>query len=865
MSEEDKTLVQNAESVGGNSEDEFVSGTVLANRYRIVALLGRGGMGAVYKAEDLKLAQTVALKFLPDNFQTDPAALERFHSEVRHARQVSHPNVCRVFDIGEIDGRHFISMEFVDGDDLSSLLTRVGRLSSERAVEISRQLCVGLEAIHNAGILHRDFKPANIIIDSKGKARITDFGIAGVEAEIANDPLRAGTPAYMSPEQISGKNVSAKSDIYALGLVLYEIFTGKPAFQSDSIPDLIRKQRTETPTNPSVFVKGIDPLVESVIAACIEKDPKDRPESALHVAMALPGGNPMQMALDAGKTPTPEMIAASPKKGALTPLVAATLLATVVLGIVFVTATSKGAFLHRMVPLEKSPEVLSQRSRELVEKFGYRVVDSYSAFVNESGYVDFLRENDPAPERWQKLSTAQPAVTQFWYRSSPEPLVPVGNRKVTFSDPENTVPGMARLRLDTKGRLIFFGGVPPRIDEPGGTQTEFDWVGVFKEAGFDLPTFERVEPQLTPPQAFDDRRAFSGHYPDESDIAIRVEAAAYRGKLVSLEIVEPWTVTPGQTSHQSNSLPSLILLSIYFGVLVVSAWLAAKNIRQGRSDVKGAFRVAIFIFAARMIIWAFATHHVGSFSEGTLLVSGLQAALYWAGMAGFIYLAFEPYLRRSAPERIISWTRLLAGAWRDPLVGRDILIGGAAAMVISVVMILLTYVFPTWQGRPMYFLIVISGQGPGSAIFTGPGGFPDMFLDKVTESLLGAFIFMFLLLFFSLLLRRKWLGTAAVCLLAGGLFLPGFIAQGQPAIELAAYILFIPWTILLASRFGVLAFISYLVFADFVNRPITSDLTAWYASEFILFALALLVLAVFGFYTSTAGQKLWKGKLFAES
>jgi serine/threonine-protein kinase len=178
----------------------LLAGTVLAGRFRILGLIGKGGMGEVYKAEDIKLSQTVALKFLPAILQNDKAALERFHAEVRHARQVSHVNVCRVFDIGEIDGRHFLSMEFVDGDDLSSLLKRVGRLTSERAVEISRQLCVGLAAIHNAGILHRDFKPANIIIDSKGMARITDFGIAGLEAEIAVDNSVAGTPAYMSPK-----------------------------------------------------------------------------------------------------------------------------------------------------------------------------------------------------------------------------------------------------------------------------------------------------------------------------------------------------------------------------------------------------------------------------------------------------------------------------------------------------------------------------------------------------------------------------------------------------------------------------------------------------------------------------------------
>ena len=257
--DENKTAIK-GNTTGDIRARDFVAGTILASRYRIIGLVGKGGMGEVYKAEDIKLSQTVALKFLPDHYQNDSEALERFHGEVRNARQVSHVNVCRVFDIGEIDGRHFLSMEFVDGDDLSELLTRVGRFTHERAVEISRQLCVGMEAIHKAGILHRDFKPANIIIDKKGVARITDFGIAGIEADISKDEIRSGTPAYMSPEQITGKEVTTRSDIYALGLVLYEIFTGKQAFIADTVHELIKMHQTETPTNPSQIVKGIDPL-----------------------------------------------------------------------------------------------------------------------------------------------------------------------------------------------------------------------------------------------------------------------------------------------------------------------------------------------------------------------------------------------------------------------------------------------------------------------------------------------------------------------------------------------------------------------------------------------------------------------------
>jgi serine/threonine-protein kinase len=154
------------------------AGTILAGRYRIVGLLGRGGMGEVYRADDLTLGQPVALKFLPVPAASDAAALARFHNEVRTARQVSHPNVCRIHDLGDSDGEPFLTMEYVDGEDLASLLRRIGRLPADKAIESARQLCAGLAAAHDIGVLHRDLKPANVMLDGRGVVKITDFGLA---------------------------------------------------------------------------------------------------------------------------------------------------------------------------------------------------------------------------------------------------------------------------------------------------------------------------------------------------------------------------------------------------------------------------------------------------------------------------------------------------------------------------------------------------------------------------------------------------------------------------------------------------------------------------------------------------------------
>jgi len=195
-------------------DTRFLPGAMVADRYRIVGLLGRGGMGEVYRADDLKLGRPVALKFLSETVSSSQDRRERFFSEARLTLRVTHPNVCRVYDIGEIEGQLYLSMEYVDGEDLASLLRRIGRLPEDKAIEITRQLCAGVAAAHEEGILHRDLKPANVMIDGRGRAKITDFGLAGLEDAFKGDEVRAGTPGYMSPEQIAGTEVTIKSDLY---------------------------------------------------------------------------------------------------------------------------------------------------------------------------------------------------------------------------------------------------------------------------------------------------------------------------------------------------------------------------------------------------------------------------------------------------------------------------------------------------------------------------------------------------------------------------------------------------------------------------------------------------------------------------
>jgi serine/threonine protein kinase len=257
------------------------SGTLLADRYRIVRHLGSGGMGVVYQADDLKLDVTVALKFLSRASAGNERRLELFLNEVRLARQITHPNVCRIFDVGEVQGRHFLSMEHVEGEDLASLLRRIGRLPRDKALSIALEICRGLQAAHERGILHGDLKPSNLMMDAHGHAKIMDFGLAKLSRPSTHRSELAGTPDYMAPEQRRGASISVQTEVYALGLVLYELFTGRRArrdFDVDSDSNV---------SSPSDVLQGLDPILERIILHCLERDPGLRPSSVSAIATAL--------------------------------------------------------------------------------------------------------------------------------------------------------------------------------------------------------------------------------------------------------------------------------------------------------------------------------------------------------------------------------------------------------------------------------------------------------------------------------------------------------------------------------------------------------------------------------------------------
>lgn len=270
---------------------ELQPGTRFGGRYEILSQLGAGGMGVVYKAHDLELDDVVALKMLLPGVLADRQQLERFKEEIRLARRITHPNVLRTFDLGESDGRVFISMEFVRGATLRALLNESGRLPYSAGLRIARQFCAGLAAAHEVGVIHRDIKPENVILEAGGNARLMDFGIARPARR--TDPghtqpgMFVGTPQYSAPEQLAGQDVDVRADIFSTGVMLSEMFCGGLPFTGSSTTEIYMQQMQQAPVQPSALWPEVPPMLEAIILRCLERDPAARYQTAAELGADL--------------------------------------------------------------------------------------------------------------------------------------------------------------------------------------------------------------------------------------------------------------------------------------------------------------------------------------------------------------------------------------------------------------------------------------------------------------------------------------------------------------------------------------------------------------------------------------------------
>ena len=817
-------------------------------------------MGEVYRADDLTLGQPVALKFLPDEAARDQALLERFKNEVRIARRVSHPNVCRVYDVGEMEGHTFFTMEYVDGEDLASLLRRIGRLPEDKALDIARQLCAGLAAAHTKGVLHRDLKPANIMLDGRGQVVITDFGLAGVADQIQGAELRSGTPAYMAPEQLAGKEVSTRSDIYSLGLVLYEVFTGKRAF-AESSAEKLRSRADRTMSRPSSVVKDLNPIIERVILRCLETEPSARPATVLSVAAALPGGDPLAAALAAGETPSPQMVAASGETAGLRPRAAVACLASVLLALGLVTFLAIHYSGLEKMRLELTPEVLRQKTRDIIAQLGYtdRPLDSASDFRQDNDFHDYVEKNDKPRPDWNAVLTARPSLLGFWYRQSPDDMVAQGYRDqllnpgiVTSDDPPTTLSGMINVELDPQGRLTYFQAIPPQKETSSVEAAPFNWNLLFAAAGLDPTQFRKTDPTWNSLAASDTRMAWTGVWPGTTR-PLRVEAASWHGKPVFFSLIGDWT-KPDRVKTPEDSTgkkaQQVLGISLLLALFLGAGYLARRNYRQGRGDREGAFRLALVMFALELLLWLCRGHLYPSIDTLGVLIIAVSTALFVSGTTWMLYLALEPWVRRRWPQTIITWSRLLSGQFRDPLVGRDILFG----VMLGVVWILI------FQIR--YIPMMHMGASPSLAqpeYLAGGREALGALLMQIANSIIGTLHFFFLLLGLKVVLRKDWL--AAIVFVAV-FALPRGLTSSYMAVELPTQILVYAIAVLIVLRFGLIPLACAIFTVNLLlGIPFTADLTAWYMTTSVLALLSVVALAAWGFYQSLGGEALWRPEI----
>jgi len=824
----------------------------LARRYRIDRLIGTGSMGKVYRAWDTVCKEFVALKVPPTSHPDYAELRERLFHEVQMAQKVSHPNVCRVFDltVDEDLDLTLLSMQFIEGETLHQLLSRGdGEPSGHDRLRIAYELCTGLGAIHEQGLIHRDLKPANIMIDSKGRTVLLDFGLTD-DARSVSDP-RSGTDLYMAPEQQAeqeaARGVSQKSDLYSLGLVLYELFTGKypdPRVARDGLAALL----DQALSLPGEIREGpIKPPLAKQILRCLEEDPERRPGSVEEVARALP---PRPL------IPTEvERLLVEPRI-AVDRRIAWAGLAATLLGLLLAVLLSQWTQPTQAATRGEPPAELEVRAHEILARLGFDGTQK-----NRLSGLTY----DPGPER----------PVRFWYRQSPGRLTPWrwGSAFHRYEDPPFSTPGEVGIQLDPQGRLVRLDAVPrTRGDVQGDTDAdagevgEPDWKPLLTAAGLDPDRLQPAAPEWTPP-VFADRRAAwihddAGGFPG----LYRVEAAALRGRPVAFRILpsEPTTPRPRANAEEARRGPSAMSTLVHdlgFGAVMIGVlWLARRRLREQLADRPAAFRLALFVFVARILGGLFGARHVWSPLELDLTLAVLSRALLSAAMVWIIYIAVEPWVRYYSVDLSASWIRLMYGRLRDPLVGRDLAVGGLFGLAILSWARLYVLV-PSWLGLSpprldrLSTLVGMLAQDEIELQMEALGSVPRA-LSMGAYALVHGVLAAFLLVSALVLLRRAlvfpWLSRSTGFVLYLILIFP---EAGNPALDLvwAVGTAALGFTVL--YRFGFLPFATAMVFAWVLSsHPLTLDPGSWAFESALVPLLLTLGISLWGFRAALGGQ-----------
>jgi hypothetical protein len=498
----------------------------------------------------------------------------------------------------------------------------------------------------------------------------------------------------------------------------------------------------------------------------------------------------------------------------------------------------------------------------------YRIVSLVGrggmGFYEAPSFLRYIAEHDKSKTRWDNLETG-PFV--FWYRGSPRPLA----AKTFFSgsdapilgsvwtdDPPLDVSGMTLVRLNPLGRLTQFIAVPPQVEKAAGTepspQSLPDWAPLFSAAGLDPSKWPPTQPAWTPPVYSDARAAWTGSLAERPDIPMRIEAAAYRGKPVYFELIGPWTRPERMQDYQPTAGERVFLvvfIVLLLSVLVGSAMLARRNLRLGRGNRRGASRLAAFVFAAYAVAVFFGAHHVPSIDEFGLFLEFLFRGLGLSCLIWVLYIAMEPYVRRRWPGTLVSWSRLLAGGFRDPLVGRDVLAGCLYA-AFTVALKRLEWFIPSWLGHPP----TQPYSGPVWTLLGARTIIAELALN-LGPVLIIPLAILFILFLLRALLRKEWAAAVAFVLLFTVLEATG---SQFALVDLAGGLIYWALMMLLLIRFGLLAIVAQGFFNILMERfPLTTQMSSWYVGNSVAGILVIAAIAFYGFYTSLGGRPVFGG------
>jgi serine/threonine-protein kinase len=656
----------------------------------------------------------------------------------------------------------------------------------------------------------------------------------------------------MAPEQLEGKAATVQSDLYALGRVIYEIFTGRRARSGHTIPDLRREHTTDI-TTPSSVVRDIEPAVERIILSCLDSDPSRRPRSARQVFEALPGGDALAAAVAAGETPSPRLVASAGIEGTLSPAAAWGWVGAIVVLLACVLGITADWRIMSKIPFEKPPEVLEQNAIAIGRAIGiaperYRV----RGFEAQGPYLAWLAEHDRSQQRFEHLRTGPPAVV-FTLRESATPLTTFSDNTKASRDDPPLREGMATIEVDTNGRLFGLAAPPSRHTNAARA----DWNKILRLAGFDAATLTKTSPRIVPPFFADERVAWDGFWPDDRAKPAHIEAAAAGGVPVFFKITGPWNDDTSAVRHQPFATPSLaIFLTILLSSLtIVTIALAWRNARTRRGDRSGALRIAFAVFAIECCASLLAADHRAVFGhERGIIIGTIRMALVWAVTFYFLYIALEPYVRRRWPERLIAWSRLIAGNIRDPLVGRDLLIGIAAGLAHVTLASATSWV-------PSHFGWAAPVAPHSTNLHTLLG--VRFALSEIASASSGGIVMglalVVLLVILAIVLRRRSFAAVALYLLQITAYT--FASGGNRYIILSAIFIAAIWTVVIV-RVGLLAIVTaQTIFAVAFTLPISVDFSARYLPSAIAPVIAIAILTAVAFRIAIGNQPMWSGKL----